>query len=242
MGSAPTPAPETALCRNGCGQTVPVYKLWDFTIIPWCDECVKADDEEEQQRRAAVLLSRANVPKKMRAWSLATFPRDHAEAEAAWQAATDWHRGFLAGETHNLLLFGPVGVGKSGLAWSLIRATCEQGTDSMFLNLRDYLWSIRDSFRTNEQVDRRAHSIPLLALDDLGAERPTDFARDELATLVEHRTGAGLPTIVTSNYAPDELARRLGHDDLVIGQRIVSRLVQDAVQFRVEGMDRRLPV
>ena len=78
----------------------------------------------------------------------------------------------------------------------------------------------------------------MLALDDLGAERPTDFARDELATLVEHRYMQGLPTIVTS-YPPSKLAARLGHDDPEVGQRLVSRLTDDAVQIRFIGPDRR---
>lgn len=240
MGSTPTPAPETAPCRNGCGRTVTVITLLECRIVPWCSVCVAADEAGERERRVEKLMRQAGAPAKFRRWSLATYPAGHAEGRAALDAASGWLLAFLSGERHNLLLYGDVGVGKTGLAWSLVRAVCEEGIDAMFVNLRDYLWGVRKTFDSGAEQDTRPHAATLLALDDLGAERPTDFAREELSTLIEQRAGAGRPTIVTSNYAPGELARRLGHDELVIGQRIVSRLVQDATQVRVEGKDRRL--
>lgn len=234
--------PETALCRNRCGRSVEVVTLFEFRLVPWCQVCVEADMAGERERRVERLMSQANAPAKFRRWSLATYPRGHAEGQAAFEAANGWLLSFLSGERHNLLLYGDVGVGKTGLAWSLVRAACEEGIDAMFVNLRDYLWGVRKTFDSGAEQDTRPHVTTLLALDDLGAERPTDFAREELATLIDQRAGAGRATIVTSNYAPDELARRLGHDELVIGQRLVSRLVQDATQVRIEGKDRRLPI
>ncbi len=87
---------------------------------------------------------------------------------------------------------------------------------------------------------RALYDSSLLVLDDLGAERPTDWALDAIAALVQHRHSAGLPNIITSNYSPSELARRLGHADPMIGQRIVSRLVDNCVKVRLDRPDLRL--
>jgi DNA replication protein DnaC len=44
-------------------------------------------------------------------------------------------------------------------------------------------------------------------------------------------------TVVTSNYSPSQLTRRLGHDDPIIGKRIVSRLVENAVIVKLDRAD-----
>jgi len=77
-------------------------------------------------------------------------------------------------------------------------------------------------------------------LDDIGAERCTDWARETLATLIEDRYTRELFTVFTSNYSPSRLAVRLGHDDPILGQRIDSRIVESCVQVGLDGPDRRL--
>lgn len=218
----------------------------------YCDDCSLAllleDEAGRQQQIVEDLLTRAGGG-RMTPWSLQTYPDDatgrRAKGIAAeWFSTLTFHDRDTDDRRHasgsNLLLFGPVGTGKTGLAWSLVRALCEERVDAMLVPFRHYLREIRTAIRERTPVDDRPHRVSVLALDDLGAERPTDFAREELATLVEHRTERGLPTIVTSNYDPAELIGRLGHDEPLIGRRIVSRLVQDATQFRLEGVDRRL--
>jgi DNA replication protein DnaC len=93
---------------------------------------------------------------------------------------------------------------------------------------------------------RRLYKSSLAVLDDLGAERPTDWARDAIHALVQHRSTQALPTIVTSNYAPSALARRLGQAtkdspaDTMIGKRIVSRLVENCIKVKLDRPDLRL--
>lgn len=258
--STPTPAPSQELVVRAtscgrCGAATSFIKTglsWLPTIPNrHCDACSPIVEAEERRlaaaKRADMLLGRAGGG-KMRDWTLATFPKDD-EALAVKRRAIEWvatlqrideEEGVPHVHGANLILFGPVGTGKTGLAWSLVRAFCDKGVEARLLNFRDYLWSVRQSFRENEPQDTRPHSVPVLALDDLGAERATDFARDELATLVEQRHKQNLPTIITSNYEPGDLAARLGHDEPVIGQRIVSRLTERAVQVRFTGIDRRL--
>jgi DNA replication protein DnaC len=87
---------------------------------------------------------------------------------------------------------------------------------------------------------RALYQSDLLVLDDLGAERPTPWALDALAALVQHRYSSDyLPMIVTSNYSPSQLAKRLGHSDLLIGQRIVSPLTENCVKVKLDRADLR---
>jgi DNA replication protein DnaC len=79
----------------------------------------------------------------------------------------------------------------------------------------------------------------LIVLDDVGAERPTEFALETLALIVEHNHVRGTPMIVTTNYSPSALAQRLGQDDPVLGQRIVSRLIEGALRIKLDRADLR---
>lgn len=212
-----------------------------------CEVCrAQAELEEEQrerEKRVEEMLDRAGGTPRMRAWSWGTYPTDSL-GRRVLALAEDWLAGYRAGDRRNLFLYGPQGVGKTGLAWSLVvRVIRELEREALFVNFRILLEELRLSYsdrRAGVPTDYvRVDRVPVLALDDIGSERPTDFAREELANLVEARYGKRLPTIVTSNYAPNELAVRLGHDDPVIGLRIVSRLREDALGMEIQGKDRR---
>jgi len=100
----------------------------------------------------------------------------------------------------------------------------------------------RRSAETGEEIDpailfERARRVPVLALDDLGRERPTPWALERLASLVHHRYEHELPTIVTSNYRRSELAARMG--DLDAAERIIDRLREGTAEYRFEGKTRR---
>ena len=90
------------------------------------------------------------------------------------------------------------------------------------------LGRMRRSFGADEAFDPTEDLIDAtyLVLNDLGAERVTDWARETLATIIEARYVSGWPAmIVTANYAPSALAMRLGHDNTVIGKRIVASAI-----------------
>lgn len=199
------------------------------------EHCAEAM-EEAKRRRFETLVGANN---RMRFWSLDTFPADDPAGAKAKAAAEEW----LDDQERNLFIFGPVGSGKTGLAFSIARQIAERGWDDVrFCNVRQLLAELRRSYETKTEADPLAGLVDcwLLVLDDLGAERATEWARETIATLVEARyVEAYRQTIVTTNYAPSDLAKRLGHDDPVIGQRIVSRLTEDADQIRLDRPDLR---
>lgn len=236
-------------------------------VLPMCEPCLVMDDEQEaeyerqeaeQAERAELerrehLLNIAGGSPRMMAWTLDTYPADTDEARAALAAGREWGKGAVEWwrrtsgwgfePYRNLVLVGDVGVGKSGLAWGVVRRCCELGTPAMFAPWAQVLAESRDAMRTREASPRlaRCAKVPVLALDDLGAERPTDYARDELLRIVNARYDRGLPTIATSNYNVGELGERLGRDDVTVGHRIVSRLLDGAQAVKWTATpDRRL--
>jgi DNA replication protein DnaC len=74
--------------------------------------------------------------------------------------------------------------------------------------------------------------IPVLILDDLGAEKASEWVAETLYILIDDRYGNMKPTVFTSNYSPSELAERLG-------DRIVSRIMEMCRIIEIKTSDKR---
>lgn len=219
-------------------------------ILEICDSAaadarIEEAAREEEQRRAAqaARIARSLIPPRIASAGIAweSFDGEPAKADALARM-----REFSSGKTQpGVLLHGGFGTGKSALSALAIRSWCLSGRAGLFVTSSHYLESLRpQDGRTaplsTENVDRAA-TVPLLALDDLGAERLTDWGRDALFRLINGRYDAGrLPTIYTSNYAPGELAVRLASGgDLREGQRLVERIVEGSDILHVGGCNYR---
>lgn len=230
-------------CANGCGRDAPRYVMFGREVpAGLCEECQAVADAERDARDARELvddkLARAGLQtERFAAYTVESFPSDGPGADALKRALA-WSR---IEERPNLFVFGEVGRGKTGLVVAVLRQMIEEEMiEARLVNWLDYLDQLRESYGGGRPpaVLERVH---LLAIDDLGAERPTQWALDQVATLVERRYREGKTTIVTSNYRPNDLAERLGREDPVIGSRIVSRLIEGAIRIEVGGSDRRRP-
>lgn len=132
----------------------------------------------------------------------------------------------------NLVLVGPIGVGKSRAALAACRPAHDAGLDIRYHLVAEALDLLRpggpeDALEALAECDR-------LILDDLGSERPTDWTAERLGILIDRRWREERPLIVTTNLDPKtELAA-------VLGPRSYSRIVGDsAVVLRLTGQDRR---
>ncbi len=108
-----------------------------------------------------------------------------------------------------LVITGPKGVGKTHLAY----AVCREWGSSPFLpvrvsNLLD-LWRSRYDKEDFDYWFETHSNASRFALDDLGAERPTEWAIERLTMFLDHRYGHQLPTVITTNLDEDSLAEKL---------------------------------
>lgn len=85
----------------------------------------------------------------------------------------------------------------------------------------------------DKDISRYAETVDVLALDDLGMERITDWTVGELTRILNNRYNAMKVTYVTSNYNIEQLASNFN-------QRIASRLFQMCVPLHLDGSDLRL--
>lgn len=104
-----------------------------------------------------------------------------------------------------LLMYGPVGTGKSFSAACIANYLLNRGVPVMmtsFVRILEVIQSGRED--AGDLLDMMNH-VKLLILDDLGAERGTDFALEKVYNVIDSRYRAKLPIILTTNLTLDDM-------------------------------------
>lgn len=135
---------------------------------------------------------------------------------------------------HNVLILGPVGVGKTHLACGLGHVACRRGYSVVFARTEGLLKQLRASRLDHslEREMRRLLAVDLLILDDFGLDTldPTE-SRDVYDILVERHQRRS--TIVTSNRAPEEWLSTMS--DPLRAQSAIDRLTNAAYELVLDG-------
>ena len=137
-----------------------------------------------------------------------------------------------------LWLMGDVGTGKTTLAMLVSKAAAEAGRTVAIYSLPRLLARIRRTYDGEPGEDSyleffdRLTSVDLLHIDDLGAEKRSDWVLEQLYAIVDERYQSQRSMVVTSNLDPDQLKEQ-------IGSRVVSRLAEICRELPLWGEDLR---
>lgn len=134
-----------------------------------------------------------------------------------------------------LLLYGNVGCGKSFTAACIANALIDTGTPCMMTNFTRIINRLQESFAGRQKYIDNLSRFDLLVLDDMAAERNTEYVWEQVMTIIDARYRSGLPVIVTTNLTIGELADPAD----IRRQRVYSRLKEMCVPIEVIGADRR---
>lgn len=130
-------------------------------------------------------------------------------------------------ENNGLLLWGNTGNGKTFAAACIANELIDRGIPAMITSFPRILNAGYDKQEIIEQV----HYYPLMVIDDLGAERSSEYAMETVYTVIDERYKTKKPLIVTTNLTLDELCRP---KDMTY-QRIYDRILEMCTPLVFKG-------
>lgn len=212
-------------------------KTEDGWVHYCCDRCgierVRHIATADPEARKRIRLEQAGLPERFVGIDFDPSPENAQACEQVRQ----WVLGFKERPLPAPALWGEQGRGKTHLLTAIcVRLIRERDAQVMFRSVRSLLRELQ-RFGNEVQVTeawQRAKTVDVLALDDLGAQRVTDWRHEQLAELIDERYEADLPILVATNYQPEGWGQ-------VLDERSVSRLAGMTFGVELRGVDRRVP-
>ncbi|HYG57830.1 MAG TPA: ATP-binding protein, partial [Symbiobacteriaceae bacterium] len=185
-------------------------------------QCLKREEMDDFFRAAG--LQGPQQERTFDSFTLEVYPEERRQSVArVVHRCRDFTDGVIAGtQRESLVVLGHPGVGKTHLACAVAHEVIAARCTTVYLTMNDFLEIARirtlDLTEDNRDYLRGILNADLLVLDDLGAEKVTDYSLQELMMMLNHRLNSGLPMLVTSNLSEEEIKQ-------YYGDRIHSRLM-----------------
>ena len=148
-------------------------------------------------------------------------------------------------ERNGFMITGAKGTGKTHIAAAIANYLLNIGTAVICITERNLFDRIRRTY--SEHGDESAvrivyETVPLLIIDDLGKEKPTEWTLATLYAIIDGRYDRAMPIVVTTNYDEDSLVRRLtpAGEDKTTAEAIVDRLAEMCKSIVMTGDSWRL--
>jgi DNA replication protein DnaC len=198
--------------------------------------------ERRMARRRARGVASA-IPRKYRTLSFESPPITNLSPGAVGEVKRylgDLEANLAAGK--GVWFYGDVGTGKTSLAMLISKEVSAAGRSVAVYSLPKLLARIRRTYDSDRsdlsylEFVERLTSVDVLHLDDVGAEKRTDWVLEQLYAIVNERYESQRSVLVTSNLDESKLKDQ-------IGERTVSRLVEICSDFMIPlfGNDLRYP-
>ena len=135
-----------------------------------------------------------------------------------------------------LLLWGGVGTGKSFFAGCIANALLEQGIPVLMTNFARILNTLTGMFSEDRnQFISSLNQYHLLIIDDLGVERNSEFALEQVFNVIDSRYRSKKPMIITTNLTLSELKNP---SDLM-RKRIYDRILENCIPLKINNQNIR---
>jgi DNA replication protein DnaC len=204
-----------------------------------CDR-ERLEREKKREREQEIEQLKRDCFISMSQWAY-TFDNYRGEKDKSYIIARNFVKEYeqMKKENIGLLFCGTVGSGKTYLACSIANALIEEYM--IRVKIRNFAQIINDLQKGGFDLDKNEYiealtNVSVLILDDLGIERDTSYAKEQVYNIVNSRYLKQKPTIFTTNLPYEKIQNS---DDGVEYERIYSRIIEMCIPVKVIGEDFR---
>ena len=213
----------------------------NFSYIP-CNKLIKEENTYAYKKNITCF----DLPKEISEASFSKAYRDDNKRLPIFKYFKEFMDSYLKDKKgKGLYLSGSFGSGKTYLVAALFNELAKKNISSALVYYPELLRSLISSFGSDyEEKFDFIKTVPLLLLDDIGAENTTSWSRDEvLGPILQYRMEEELPTFFTSNLTLSELEASLSitnsGTEKVKAKRIIERIKQLTVPLELISKNRR---
>jgi primosomal protein DnaI len=213
-------------------------------------------DEEtlaaQRLQMQANLVQSIGMPKLIERARLDDFSEDDGDRLAALTAVINFVSAYIADPKayhRGLYIHGSYGIGKTHLMGAMANELAQEGIPVTLVHFPSFAVEMRGSIDSKENPQDKINAIkrvPILVLDDIGAESITAWIRDDiLGVILEYRMQNELPTFFTSNFSMDQLEKEhftvtKSGAEPVKAERLMQRIHFLAKEIQMAGDNRRV--
>lgn len=243
--------PETEYMKDGHAYCKTCHERKDGEVKSLMDmkfifknncKCDRERFEKQKQREKEQEIERLKRSCfiSMSQWAY-TFDNYKGEKDKSYIIAKNYVKEYeqMKKENIGLLFCGTVGSGKTYLACCIANALIEEYM--IRVKIRNFAQIINDLQKSGFDLDKNEYiesltNVSVLILDDLGIERDTSYAKEQVYNIVNSRYLKQKPTILTTNLPYEKIQNS---DDGVEYERIYSRIIEMCIPVKVMGEDFR---
>lgn len=241
-------------CRNCKGLEECKNKITGYIYTPQVSEkqvvfsymACNYLEQKERQTKYQENIYLFELPKKLKEASLKDIYKNDKNRVTFLKYVNDFIKEFMKdGTSKGIYLHGSYGTGKTYLTAALFNELAKKDIKSAIVYVPEFFRVLKSSLGDDfEEKYNYIKKVPLLLLDDIGAEYLTPWARDEiLGTILEYRVNEKLPTFFTSNLNLEQLEEHFsitsqGKEELK-GRRLIERIKDLTNDFLLVGESNR---
>lgn len=241
--------PSLLECKNLIQGYEPKLVIQGKSIDLQYDKCLTKEKHDERKKHESLIRS-MYIPKDILNAQFDTidFEMNEPSRLQAIALAQDFVEQYNNKKTpKGLYLYGPFGVGKTYILGAIANELAENRVSSMLVYVPEFMRELKGSFQDHSLDDKveAVKKIPILMLDDLGAESMSSWMRDDiLGTILQYRMLENLPTFFSSNFDFKQLQHHLaytqrGEEEQVKAARIMERIKHMVIPVEIRGKNRR---
>lgn len=197
----------------------------------------RQEEERKQQEWMTKVMSNRAVGFPDRELQECTFDKDDGAAPKLTNAMKAYVENFstLRKNGKGLLLYGNVGTGKTFYAACIVNALIDRGYPCLMTNFSRLTNQIAGMWEGKQEYIDSLRMFSLVAIDDLGVERDTEYMSENVTTIIDSLYRAKVPMIITSNYTPKQLTESCE----IRKKRVNDRMLERCHPVKVDGESRR---